>query len=110
MVQLQDLTRLIELAGQRKLALRDGALILALISHTEAGTGRIYVTAARLAEDLQVTESEVRAGISRLKKQLLLRLIKHRDTGDRYYLLNPWVVRSGKEGAVGLAMKEFKEA
>lgn len=110
MVQLQDLTRLVELAGQRKLALRDGALILALISHTEVSTGRIYVTAAQLADDLQVAESEVRAGISRLKKQLLLRLIKRRDTGDRYFLLNPWVVRSGKPAAIGLAMQQFKEA
>ena len=110
MVQIQDLTRLVELAGQRKLELRDCALILALITHTEASTGRIKVTAPRLAEDLQVQEAEVRAGISRLKKQLMLRLIKNRDTGERYYLLNPWVVRSGRESLVGLAMQEFKAA
>ena len=110
MVQLQDLTRFIELAGQRKLELRDGVLVLALISHTEAGTGRIKVTASRLAQDLQVQEAEVRAGLARLKKQLQLRQIRHRDTGERYYLLNPWTVRSGKESAIGLAMKEFREA
>ena len=112
MLQLSDggLSQAVQLIGERKLQPRDAALLLALMSHTDTMTGRIRVTSQRLSEQLGVQDSEVRAGIGRLKKQHQLRLIRNVETGERYYLLNPWVVRSGKDRAVGLVMKEFTEA
>lgn len=112
MLQIHDggLAQVVRLASERKLQLRDATVLLALMSHTDTMTGRIHVTSERIAEQIGSQDSEVRAGIARLKKHHLLRLIKDRDTGARYYLLNPWVVCSGKDRAVGLAKKEFSEA
>jgi hypothetical protein len=33
-----------------------------------------------------------------------------KETGQWFYLLNPWMVQSGKPQAIGLAMKQFQEA
>lgn len=110
MLQLRDLERLVELLGQRELKPRDAGVVLALMCHTDTYSGRIFATAAQVAQDLQITESEARAAIARLKKQHLLRLIQERSTGRRYYLLNPWIVQSGKPEAIGMAMKQFQEA
>ena len=110
MLQLQDLGGVIALLGQRVLQPRDAGVLLAFMAHTETYSGRIYVTVDRIAEDLQSNPAEVRAAVGRLKKQHLLRLIVEKDTGRKYYLLNPWVVKSGKPKAIGLAMKQFKEA
>ena len=112
MLQLKDgaLGGFVQEIAERKLQLRDAALYLALMAHTDTYSGRIYVTADQLAEDLNCTPSEARAGIGRLKRVHQLRLIVEPGTGRRYYLLNPWVVQSGKPPAIGLAMKQFQEA
>lgn len=112
MLQINDggLAGVTKLIHQRDLQLRDSSLLLALMSHTDTVTGRIKVMSQVLADDLGVQDADIRAGISRLKKNHLLRLVRNRYTGERYYLLNPWVVRSGKDQAVGLAMREFQEA
>jgi DNA-binding MarR family transcriptional regulator len=110
MLQLKDLEKLVELLGQRALKPRDAGVVFALMCHTDTFSGRIHATAAQVAEDLQITESEARAAIGRLKQQHLLRQIADRRSGRKYYLLNPWVVQSGKPEAIGLAMKQFQEA
>jgi DNA-binding MarR family transcriptional regulator len=110
MLQLRDLERVVTLLGQRKLRPRDAGVMFALMSHTDTYNGRIYVTAERLAEDLQVNPSEIRAAIGRLKREHVLRLVVEKGTGRRFYLLNPWVVQSGRPQAIGLAMKEFQAA
>jgi hypothetical protein len=112
MLQLKDgaLGGFVQEIAERKLQLRDAALYLALMAHTDTYSGRIYVTADQIAEDLNCTPSEARAGIGRLKRVHQLRLIVEPGTGRRYYLLNPWVVQSGKPPAIGLAMKQFQEA
>jgi DNA-binding MarR family transcriptional regulator len=110
MLQLRDLERLVSLLGKRTLKPRDAGVVFALMCHTDTYSGRIFATAAQLAEDLQITESEARAAIGRLKKQHLLRQVADRMSGRKYYLLNPWVVQSGKPQAIGMAMKEFQAA
>lgn len=104
------LGRLIQHLGERALKPRDAGVFLALMAHTDTFTGRIHVSANQIAADLNSNPSEVRAAIARLKQQHLLRSIVDPISGNRYYLLNPWVVQSGKPQAVGLAMKEFQEA
>ena len=112
MLQLKDgaLGGVVQRIGERKLQPRDAALFMALMSHTDTMTGRIYVTADQVAADLKITPSEARAGIGRLKREHQLRLVVEPGTGRRYYLLNPWVVQSGKPPAIGLAMKQFADA
>lgn len=110
MLQMNDLTRLIGLLADRQLQPRDAGVVLALMACTDSFTGRIHTTAFHLAELLKTNESEVRSALGRLKKQHLLRLIKEPKTGHRYYLLNPWLVQSGNQKAIGLAMKTFREA
>lgn len=111
MLELKETQRVKELVGRRDLELRDVAVIWVLMSHTSSYSGRIQVSAARVAEELQVRESEVRACFARLKKHLLLRQVKDRDTGEHYYRLNPWMVLTNSGGSLfGLACKEFGEA
>ena len=112
MLMLKDgaLGGVVQRISERKLQPRDAALFLALMNHTDTFSGRIYVTADQLAEDLRVTPSEARAGIGRLKREHMMRLIVEKGTGRRYYLLNPWVVQSGKPPAIGMAMKQFQDA
>lgn len=111
MLQLSDLSGTVELIAQRTLQPRDAAVMFALMSHTSTHSGKISVTSAGLAQDLQMQEADIRASLSRLKRQHLLRLISNRATGERYYRLNPWLVRSSAKGGLfGLACKEFQEA
>lgn len=111
MLQLADLEQAISLLGSRRLQLRDAAVMLALMAHTDTYSGRIRVTTHQLAIDLAMQEADVRATIARLKKENLLRLINDRSTGERYYRLNPWMIcSSGQNSLLGLAMKEFQEA
>lgn len=111
MLQITDLEKTIELIGQRDLLPRDGSVLLALMAHTDTFSGRIRVTATRLAGDLQLQDSDIRSSLARLKRCHLLRQIRDRNTGERYYRLNPWMVQSSsKGGLLAVAMKEFEEA
>lgn len=110
MVQITDLTRMLQLAGNRQLHLMDGMLFLALMSHTHTYSGRVLVTVSRLAKDLQIRESDARAGVARLIKHHMVRRVKDPDTGEKYYRLNPWMVQTSKGSLQGLAQKEFMEA
>jgi hypothetical protein len=110
MLQLKDLERLVTRLGDRRLKPRDAGVFIALMRHTDTFTNRIHTTADEVAADLQINPSEARAAIGRLKREHLLRLIVEKPTGRRYYLLNPWVVQSGKPEAIGLAMKQFEQS
>lgn len=108
---IEDLGRLEELIGSRTLQLRDAAVFISLARATSTYSGRITITSAAIAKRLQMPVSGVKEAISRMKKQNLLRHVKDPDTGERYYRLNPWVIRTSGEGSLlGLAMKEFTEA
>ena len=111
MLELKETQRVRDLVGRRDLELRDVAVIWTLMSYTSSYSGRIQVTAAGVAKDLQVKESDVRASFARLKKHHLLRQIKDRNTGEHYYRLNPWMVLTNSGGSLfGLACREFGEA
>lgn len=111
MVQLTDIDRLMELFATRELMHRDASVIFALISGTDTYSGKVRLTANGLANQLQITPNEARAAIARLKKQHLVRHIKDPKTGETYYRLNPWMVRStGSVALQTLAMREFEEA
>lgn len=111
MVTLEDMERLTALVCNRQLHLMDMATFTALLGHTCTYSGRIAVTAVRLAEQLGVRECDMRKSLARLKKQNVLRLIRDRNTGERYYRLNPAIVQTcGKKGLQAMAAKEFAEA
>ena len=111
MLQLTDLERMIQSISSRNLQLRDAAVMLALMTHTDTYSGRIKVTAHQLALDLNMQEADARSALARLKKENLLRLVNDKNTGERYYRLNPWMVRSSsKAGLWAMATREFEDA
>lgn len=111
MINLKDMDSVGALICSRSLHLMDGSVLLMLLGHTCTYSGRIQVTTARLAEQLHVAESAIRASLARLKKEHILRLIRDRNTGERYYRLNPSIVQtSAKGGLQAMAEKEFAEA
>ncbi|MEY3930952.1 MAG: hypothetical protein RLZZ516_2662 [Cyanobacteriota bacterium] len=102
---------LIELIGRRDIELRDAAVVLALMLYTDTFSGRILVTSARLSKDLGMQDADVRASLSRLKRHNLLRFVKNQNTGERYFRLNPLMVRSsGKESLIAQAQLEYDQA
>lgn len=111
MLQLEQLQRLIELFSAGILKPGDAVALLALLSHTDTFSGKIHVMPSRLADDVQVNPKSMITSLSRLKKAGVLRLVKCRETGERYYRINPLLIcTSGKSGLFGLAMMEFTEA
>jgi len=110
MVQIREVRALIGLAARRDIEPRDAMLLFALVGHTDTYSGRVRVTAVALAEELQTRDSEVRAGLARLKRHDMVRQIKDRNTGERYYRLNPYLFQTTKGPLLGLAIKEWQEA
>lgn len=96
MVSLQELMgAVVEATGDRRLQLRDSAVVLGLVAHMNWRTGRCNVKGTVLAEQLNVKQPDVAASIKRLKAAGLVARavdpIKH----EAYYLFNPRLIWVG---------------
>ena len=98
MVSLQELMgAVVEATADRRLQLRDSAVVLGLVAHMNWRTGRCNVKGTVLAEQLKMKQPDVAASIKRLKVEGLLTRavdpIKH----EAYYLFNPRLIWVGGE-------------
>lgn len=106
----EQMERCLDLVADRKLELRDMAVLLALMAYSSWRTGKIRVTAAKLAERLRMQEPHVISSLSRLRKQLLLTRGVDPHDGTDFYLLNPYLVSVGPPQTRGRMWKVFQEA
>ena len=90
-----EMERVVDLLGQRELQLRDAAVLYALEAYCSWRSGRIRVTAKKLAERLSMQEKHVISSLTRLKKLQLLGRAMDRHTGEWFYLFNPSLVTVG---------------
>lgn len=108
-VYLKDVAAIVAKAKTRELKPMDGMVLLALMSEADWSTGRINVTSTDLGERLGMQAAQIRACISRLKRQHLVRYIKGK--GNQYfYCLNPWVVQPGTAQSEAYIKQCFQEA
>jgi DNA-binding MarR family transcriptional regulator len=105
-----EIEKALDLVAQRKLELRDMAVMWALMAYSSWRTGKIQVTAAKLAERLNMQEKHVIASLSRLRKELLLTRGTDPHDGTTFYLLNPYLVSAGPPQTKGRMWQVFKDS
>jgi hypothetical protein len=108
MVHQRDLESAISLVAARKLELRDMAVFMGLMAHMNWRSGRVSITAKALAERLGIKLPVCVSSLTRLKKEMLVARVVDRNSGDNYYLLNPYVASVGGPQRRGLLWAQFK--
>lgn len=107
---LLEMDRCLDLVAERRLELRDMAVLWALMAHASWRTGKIIVTVDKLAERLRMQKPHVVSSITRLRKELLLTKGKDPHNGTPFYLLNPAVASVGPAQTKGRMWQVFKES
>lgn len=108
MVHQRDLESAISLVATRKLELRDMAVFMGLMAHMNWRSGRVPITAKALAERLGIKLPVCVSSLTRLKKEMMVARVVDRNSGDNYYLLNPYVASVGGPQRRGLLWAQFK--
>jgi hypothetical protein len=94
---------------RRELMPRDFAVLFAVLSLCDTKTGRVRFIIQELGEELGMHPTVVSSSIRRLKKHLLIANCVDPD-GDRYYLINPYLLSVGRRQRWGLLLKRFELA
>ena len=92
---LGGMREVLDLLGERKLELRDAAVLYGLEAYCSWRTGRVKVTPRKLGERLSMQEKHVISSLSRLKRMGLLAKGIDDYTGDWFYMLNPRLMTVG---------------
>jgi len=74
---------------------RDVAILYLIHGYVNWRSGRAHVTPKGLARDTGMLENNIRASISRLRKELLISRVTDRWSGESYYLINPHLASVG---------------
>ena len=89
---------------------RDLAVLVALLSNVNWRSGRAQITPNGLAQQLGMLDSNIRASISRLRKQLLISRVLNRGSGENYFLINPYLASVGGPSRRGHLWQQFQES
>ena len=98
------------LVKERRLQPRDMAVVMGLLAHASWRSGKIAVTAARLAEELGMVDKHVISSISRLRKELVITKLLDEASGLPFYLLNPMMFSVGSMQRRGFLWKLFTDS
>ena len=109
-VHLQAGLDVIALIRERRLQLRDKAILDAVCYSIDRTTGKTALHADAIAALVGVDPATCRASLSRLKKHFLLALWKDKDSGHTFYVVNPWFYSVGGARRRGYLKKCFEEA
>lgn len=105
-----DMQAAIALVKQRKLELRDMAVLNALVAEMDTATGRIRVTATHLAAQLGITVPVCVSSLTRLRREMMLARIEDKRSGSAFYVVNPFLIAVGGARRRNYLWKLFKEA
>lgn len=105
-----EIDRVLALTAERRLELRDLAVLYALEGYCSWMSGRIEVTAKKIAERLKMQEKHVISSLTRLKKERLLAKATDPNTGMWFYLISPDLLTVGTSQREGYLRKTFSEA
>lgn len=110
MVHQRDLDSTIALIGERRLELRDAAVFLVLLNYVNWRSGRAHVSAKYIAERLNIKLPVCVSAITRLRKENLISRVIDDRTGERYFLINPFLASVGGPKRRGHLWVQFEES
>ena len=94
---------------KRDLQPRDFLVLFAMISLCNTKTGKVRFIAQDLAEELGINKTTLSNSIKRLKTNLIVASILE-DDGEKYYMINPYLVSVGKKQKWGYMVNKFAKA
>lgn len=101
--------KLVELLKNRTLQPRDFAVLFAMMTQCDVKTGEVRFMIKTLSEQIDMNPASFSNSLKRLKENLLVAtVVKH--SGDKYYLINPYLFSVGRRQKWGLLLKAFTEA
>ena len=110
MVHRQGQEALLSLLEQRKLLPRDLAVVMGLLPHLNWRSGRARVTASFLAKRLGMRLPDISNSLKRLRDNLVISKVYEEETGETYFLFNPWYISAGSPKRRGHAQRQFQES
>lgn len=99
----------LNLVTDRTLLQRDFAVLYAMMSHCDTLTGKVKFMVKTLAKTFAVTPGNISTSISRLKKAKMVALFVD-SNGDRYYMINPYLLSVGRKQRWGHSLVRFMSA
>ncbi len=109
MFHVNEADNLVHKIGERRIELRDTAVLFAMMAACDYKTGKVKFVAKALAKRLNITETNLSASIKRLKKEFLIALILE-PNGEKYYIINPYLFSVGRKQKWGYLLSLFTKA
>jgi len=101
--------KLIQLLKDRKLQPRDFAVLFVIMTQCDVKTGEIRFMIKTLSQQMDMNPTSFSNSLKRLKENFLIAtVVKH--SGDKYYLINPYLFSVGRRQKWGHLLKTFTEA
>lgn len=100
---------LIKLLKDRKLQPRDFAVLFAIMSQCNTKTGEIRFMVKTLAQQIDMNPTSFSNSLKRLKENFLIATVLSH-SGDKFYLINPYLFSVGRKQKWGHLLKLFTEA
>ena len=110
MIWKEGLDKLTEALASRRLRHRDAAVFFSVVKYVNFKSGRAYVNASQIAEDLGEHRPHVSTSLGKLQKELFLVRCQDKASGNYYLLLNPYVCSVGGVQKRGFLWAQFQEA
>lgn len=101
--------KLIQLVKDKTLNQRDVSVLFAIMSKINTKTGKAKFLVKNLAAEFGVNMTSISASISRLKKAALIATFTEY-SGEKYYLVNPYIFSVGTRQRWGLFVQKFNSA
>jgi hypothetical protein len=109
MFHINEADSIVHKIGDRKIELRDVAVLFAMMSCCDYKTGKVKFVAKTLAKRLNITATNFSASVKRLKQEFLVALVLEQN-GDKYYVINPYLFSVGRRQKWGHLVSLFSEA
>ena len=107
---IRELCEFIDLFVEKKLQPRDLLFAAVMVSRIEWRSGRCRTTVARAAEILKIHKTQALSSMRRLKSFNLIVPAVDTQTGEKYHIVNPWLICMGSPRLVGYMRKLFMDA
>jgi len=104
------LSTLVEKIATSKLQHKDLTVLVIHVIHSDWRTGRCRLTLQKVAEILGHQVKTLYPSIRRLKDQNLLVPIKDSRTGEKLYIISPFLLKVGSGKARGFLLKTYYDA
>ena len=104
------LSTLIEKIAANELQHKDLTVLMIHVIHSDWRTGRCRLTLQRVAEILGHQVKTLYPSIRRLKDQNLLVPIKDLRTGEKLYIISPFLLKVGSGQSRGFLLKTYYDA